>query len=119
MNNRQLPAKWTRQRRASLMANTSDAEKAAYRTLTLMGYKVVRQQPIDTGRRVYFADLYVPELRMVLEIDGGYHGTSKQKRLDRNRSNGIRRMGYHVLRLSNRDARDPEKIKRKVATLRA
>ena len=109
--------RWLRHRRADLMAHASDAEKAAYRVLCALGYKVIRQHPINTGRRLYFADLYVPALRAVVEIDGGYHFTSSQRRLDTNRSRGLWRLGYHVLRLSNHDARDPNKIKSKIAFL--
>lgn len=109
--------KWARYRRAELMTNSSDAERAAYRILCRMGYKVIQQHPINTGRKQYFADLYLPELRAIIEIDGGYHYTKKQKRLDANRSNGLWRLGYHVLRLSNHDARDVKKIKTKITIL--
>jgi very-short-patch-repair endonuclease len=109
--------RWIRLRRADLLANTSEAEKIAYFILCELGYKVIRQQPIYTGRRIYFADLYLPALKLVFELDGGYHDTKKQKRLDTNRSTGIWRMGYHVVRLSNRDARNPEKIKAKIALI--
>ena len=104
-------------RRQELLEHSSDSEKAAYRILVGLGYKVIRQKPISTGRRLYFADLYIPEIRAIVEIDGGYHYTKEQKRLDANRSSGLWRMGYHVLRLSNHDARDVSKIKAKVATL--
>lgn len=108
---------WARYRRAELMANSSDSERAVYRILCNMGYKVIRQHPINTGRKQYFADLYLPELRTIIEIDGGYHYTKKQKRLDTNRSNGLWRLGYHILRLSNHDARDVKKIKAKIIFL--
>ena len=106
--------RWLRLRRADLLAKSSDAERTAYKTLCTLGYKVIRQQPIFTGRRIYFADLYLPELRLVFELDGGYHYTKNQKRLDTNRSSGIWSMGYHVVRLSNHDARDAEKIRAKI-----
>ena len=106
--------KWMRQRRADLMAHTSEAEKAAYRILCSLGYKVLRQFPINTGRRIYFADLYLPILKTIIEIDGGYHYTNTQKRLDNNRSSGMWRLGYHVVRLSNHDARSIEKIRAKI-----
>lgn len=112
-----IGSKWIQQRRAELGSKTSDAEKAAYKILCSLGYKVVRQQPIYTGRKIYFADLYLPELKTIIEIDGGYHYTSKQKRLDNNRSSGMWRMGYHVFRLSNKDARDINKIKAKLIRL--
>ena len=106
--------RWMRLRRADLLARSSEAEKKVYRTLCALGYKVVRQQPINTGRRIYFADLYIPEIKTIFELDGGYHFTSKQRRLDTNRSSGIWRMGYHVVRLSNHDAYSMEKIKSKL-----
>lgn len=82
-----------------------------------MGLKAIRQFPINTGRHVYFADLYIPSLRLVVEIDGGYHTTRLQRRLDRNRSANIRRLGYHVCRLSNRDARSVPKIREKIQAM--
>lgn len=113
----ELSEKWIRQRRMELMSRTSDAEKAAYKNLVRLGYQTVRQKPISTGRRIYFADLYIPELKCIVEIDGGYHNTCSQRRKDGNRSQGLWRMGYHVLRLSNRDARDIDKVRRKLSLL--
>ncbi len=99
------------------MSHTSGAEKSAYRILCALGYRVIRQYPVNTGRKQYFADLYIPELRCIVEIDGGYHYTQNQKRLDANRSSGLWRLGYHVLRLSNKAAYDTNKIKAKIAIL--
>ena len=103
-----------RQIRCDLLSHTTDAEKAAAKICTLLGYKVIPQQPIVTGRKLYFADIYLPEIRLVIEINGGYHFTDKQRRKDKNRSQGIRRLGYHVVRLSNHDARNPKKVKEKI-----
>ena len=104
--------------RQDLMSKTSDAEKAAIRNCELLGYKVIRQQPITTGRKLYFADIYLPELKVIVEIDGAYHYSSKQKRRDNNRSSGIWRMGYHVVRLSNHDARNTNKVKAKIELIK-
>ena len=104
--------------RKDLMSKTNDAEKAAIRNCELLGYKVFRQQPILTGRKMYFADIYLPDLKTIVEIDGDYHYTSNQKRKDSNRSAGIWRMGYHVVRLSNHDARNINKIKAKIALIK-
>ena len=106
--------KWIRQRRAELLSKSSDAEKAAFKNLVRLGFKPARQYPVWTKRKIYFADLYVPSLKLIVEIDGGYHYTARQKRLDGNRSSGLWRLGYHVVRLSNRDARDISKIKAKI-----
>nr|DAU53572.1 MAG TPA: Very-short-patch-repair endonuclease [Caudoviricetes sp.] len=104
--------------RQDLMSKTSEAEKAAIHNCELLGYKAVRQQPIATGRKLYFADIYLPELKVIMEIDGGYHYTNKQKRKDSNRSAGIWRMGYHVVRLSNHDARNINKVKAKIELIK-
>lgn len=109
-----ISKRWLRQRRADLIAKSPEAERITFWTINALGYKVIRQYPINTGRRIYFADLYLPELKTIVELDGAYHFTTKQRRLDTNRSSGIWRLGYHVVRLSNRDARNPEKIKAKI-----
>lgn len=110
----ELSRKWVHQRRMELMSKTSDAEKMAYHNLVRLGYDVIKQQPISTGRRIYFADLYIPKLRCIVEIDGGYHRARGQKRKDNNRSQGLWRLGYHVLRLSNHDARSLERVRSKM-----
>lgn len=112
------PKVLVRRIRQELMSKTSDAEKAAIRNCERLGYKVVRQQPILTGRKMYFADIYLPDLKTIIEIDGCYHYTKTQKRKDSNRSAGIWRMGYHVVRLSNHDARDANKVKAKIELIK-
>lgn len=104
--------------RQDLMSKTSGAEKAAIRNCELLGYKVVRQQPITTGRKLYFADIYLPDLKTIIEIDGGYHYTKSQRRKDNNRSSVIWRMGYHVVRLNNHDAHNINKIKAKIELMK-
>lgn len=103
-----------RQIRCDLLSHTTDAERAAARNCKLLGYEIVQQQPIVTGRELYFADIYIPAIKTIIELDGGYHYTKDQKRKDNNRSSGIWRLGYHVVRLSNHDARDINKVKAKI-----
>ena len=103
-----------RQIRCDLLLHTTDAEKAAAKSCTLLGYKVIPQQPIATGRKLYFADIYLPEIKLIIEVDGGYHFTKDQKRKDGNRSSCIWRLGYHVVRLNNHDARNQKKVKEKI-----
>lgn len=100
--------------RMELFARSTSAEKAACMNLDKMGIAYVRQHWIRTLRRNYFADIYIPALRLVLEIDGRYHDTVGQKRLDGNRSANLRKLGYHVCRLKNREAYSFEAVKRKI-----
>ena len=103
--------KWNKKKKKS---NYTDAEKAACKILSSLNIRYIKQFPINTGKKVYYADIYIPQLLLVLEIDGGYHYTNEQKRKDENRSSGIRRLGLHVYRLSNKDARNPKRIKVKI-----
>jgi len=43
------------------------------------------------------ADLLAPEVRLVVEVDGGYHAT--RQRADARRDRALERAGYRVLRL--------------------
>ena len=113
-NTREQKPNFQSKRRKELLSKSTSAEKAACNILSKIGIVYVKQFPIWTGRKQYYADIYIPSLKLVLEIDGAYHFTQKQERLDENRSAGIRRLGYHVCRLSNKDARNPEKIKAKI-----
>ena len=51
--------------RCELLSSTTDAEKAAAQNCLLLGYRIVRQQPIMTGRKLYFADIYLPDRKSV------------------------------------------------------
>ena len=105
------------QNRLDLLARSTDAEKVCYNILTSLGYKVIKQQPVFTGSKVYYLDLYIPKLRLAIECDGGYHYTPNQKIKDNNRSAGLRRLGIHVYRLSNHDARNVSKVEAKIRRL--
>lgn len=52
-------------------------------------------------------DFYIPSLRLVIEVDGGYHDTSEQKRKDYFKDNWLRKARkVEVLRIKNEEARD-------------
>jgi very-short-patch-repair endonuclease len=59
-----------------------------------LGVVVKRQLPL-LGR--YIADLFVPSVQLVIEVDGGYHGS--RPRADRTRDRLLAQAGYAVLRL--------------------
>jgi very-short-patch-repair endonuclease len=45
----------------------------------------------------FIADLFVPQLRLVIEVDGGYH--TERPEADARRDRALARAGYHVLRI--------------------
>jgi very-short-patch-repair endonuclease len=54
-----------------------------------------RRQVTVLGR--YIVDLLVPSLRLVVEVDGGYH--EERQRHDERRDRALARAGYRVLRV--------------------
>jgi very-short-patch-repair endonuclease len=59
-----------------------------------LGVAFHRQVPL-LGR--FIVDLYAPAVRLVVEVDGGYHGN--RGRADARRDRALARAGYRVLRL--------------------
>jgi len=59
-----------------------------------LGVAFRRQVPV-LGR--YIVDLLAPELRLVVEIDGGYH--AKRGQADARRDRALGRAGYRVVRV--------------------
>jgi very-short-patch-repair endonuclease len=59
-----------------------------------LGVAFRRQVPL-LGR--FIADLLAPKLRLVVEIDGGYH--ARRQAADARRDRALERAGYRVLRL--------------------
>jgi very-short-patch-repair endonuclease len=75
-----------------------------------LGVAVRRQVPL-LGR--FIADLYVPAVRLVIEVDGGYH--SERREHDARRDRALERAGYRVLRLdAGWIARDIGEVVRRV-----
>ena len=62
--------------------------------------------------KVYVADFYCAEKRLVIEIDGGIHESRKQYDLER--TEALESIGLKVIRFWNEEMEDVEKVKRKL-----
>jgi very-short-patch-repair endonuclease len=83
-----------------LRENPTQAEEVMWLSLSnnqLDGYKFRRQHPLLK----YVADFYCHQLKLVIEIDGEYHQTVGQKKLDRERTADIEFQGLYVIRFTN------------------
>ena len=58
-----------------------------------------RQAPLGN----YIADFYCAKAKLVIELDGDYHGDTLQMKEDAARTKDLERMGLYVLRFQNRD----------------
>jgi very-short-patch-repair endonuclease len=56
-----------------------------------------RQHPISR----FIVDFYCHEIRLVIEVDGGYHARAEQRERDRNRTADLENFGLKVIRFKN------------------
>jgi very-short-patch-repair endonuclease len=68
----------------------------------LEGIKFRRQKPI----RIYVADFYCAELKLVVELYGDVHIDPRQAAHDKNRDAYLSSLGCTILRFPNRDVFD-------------
>ncbi|WP_314777625.1 DUF559 domain-containing protein [Cardiobacterium hominis] len=83
-----------------LRKRMTDAERRLWRHLRseqLDGIRFRRQYVIGG----YIADFAAPEIRLIIELDGGQH--AMQQAYDQQRSAFLQSQGYHVLRFWNHD----------------
>jgi len=91
----------TRLKARQLRNAATDAERRLWqflRSRQLGGFRFRRQAPIAG----YIADFVCPELKLVIELDGGQH--LEQSDYDAHRTLVLERHGYRVLRYWNNDA---------------
>jgi very-short-patch-repair endonuclease len=86
---------------AKLRKNMTDPEKKLWGYLKTkpMGYKFRRQHPIA----IYILDFYCHQLRLSIEVDGGYHLSKEQREIDKKRTNFLKSVGITEFRFTNQD----------------
>ena len=86
--------------RQTLRNNPTPWERKLWRYLSksqLSGYKFRRQYGIDK----YVVDFYCPQIKLIIELDGGGHFSERLKKSDKARQLEIESSGYHILRYTN------------------
>ncbi len=69
------------------------------RSRQLQGFKFFRQY----GNGPYILDFYCPELKLVIELDGGQHNKKDHQEYDLIRTTFLVAQGIHVLRFWNNE----------------
>ena len=100
--------------RSSLRKRSTSAEAALWEMLKskqLDGRKFRRQYSIGS----YIVDFCCPSEKLVIELDGDYHGEYNKIQEDENRDKFIESLGFTVLRFENRFVfREPEYLKSEI-----
>ena len=70
-------------------------------------YHFLKDHPLRFRRQAplgnYIADFYCAKAKLVIELDGDYHGIEQQMADDEQRTRDLEQMGLIVLRFQNRD----------------
>ena len=85
-----------------LRNNLTDAEKLLWsrlRNKQILGLQFYRQKPILN----YIVDFYCHEIGLVIELDGGQHGTDDAVEYDAERTKFLEALGLTVVRYWNHD----------------
>jgi very-short-patch-repair endonuclease len=85
-----------------LRKRQTDAEKIVWEMLRdrrFQNLKFRRQHPIFD----FVADFYCHSLKLIVEIDGGYHDLPEQVRYDQERDQYFEEYSYNVMRFPNKD----------------
>ena len=61
--------------------------------------KVLRQHIIGD----YIVDFLIPDVSLIIEVDGAYHTECEQMQEDEQREETLNRMGYRVIRFTNEE----------------
>ena len=88
-------------RAQELRREMTDSERRLWSRLRHreLGFKFRRQMPIGG----YIADFACPAARIVIELDGGQHGSDEAEARDLIRTSEIERCGFRVLRFWNHE----------------
>ena len=85
-----------------LRKNMTNSELVLWNKLKnkqFFGHKFRAQHPIQK----YIADFYCHKLKLIIEIDGGYHNKSEQKSYDKARTDDLNFQGIDVIRFTNEE----------------
>jgi ring-1,2-phenylacetyl-CoA epoxidase subunit PaaD len=94
--------------------NQTVGERHLWEELRKLKLNIRRQAPIGN----YVADFACHGAKLIIEVDGYYHGLEDRRARDAARDAWFAARGYRVLRVSDRDAHNqPERIAQRVAEL--
>lgn len=97
--------KWIDDTYKALKKSATPSEDRLYNKLhKALGNRIKRQAPFVIDGKVYYADLCIKSLKLIIEVDGGYHNTEEQKKKDSERDKAFTSIGYKTIRCSNEGA---------------
>lgn len=111
--------KWIKSTRTKLYKSVTESENRVFKKLySAFGKRVKRQKPFVINGKSYFADIYIKSMKIIIEVDGGYHQLLEQQEKDEFRDKAFSSIGYTTIRITNEQAHDRKFIQGLVQRLK-
>lgn len=102
---------WIEARMYELRERANYFEHCLGEMLIKHGVDFIHQAPfVFRPKTIYFGDFYIPEKRVLIEVDGIYHKSSYMLAKDSERDANFRSVGIKVIRIANEETRDAERL---------
>lgn len=101
--------------RTQLITKQTKPESIFQKILDKLGIKYIFQFVIFPSKNFFILDFFVPDSKVVFEIDGKQHYTKKGKEKDKIRTDKLNEIGLQVERFKNRDLyHSPKKQEKRI-----
>lgn len=102
---------WVAKTRNELKKKSTKYEHIVYKALQHSGVKDMEvQHHIIVNKHQYFIDIFLKDLNVAIEVDGGYHEDEQQKLHDEERDRLLAIAGIKTYRIKNEDVICSEKL---------
>lgn len=103
---------WAKKNQESVNKSITSFEDKVYFALRkTLKNKIKRQQAFMINGKIYYPDLCIRSKKIIIEVDGGYHGLSSQKKRDKERDIAFKSIGYDVIRVTNEQVQNKAFLK--------
>lgn len=83
-------------------------EQKAECVIATLNTRYRTQHPFRCGAKSYFADFWLPDYRIVVEIDDVSHNRADKRKKDLERSEALQALGLLVIRVTNQEVDSPD-----------
>lgn len=109
---------WANENKKRLEESATQYERILFNKLKrTFKNKIKAQQPFLINKKLYYADIYIPSLKLIIEVDGGYHTTKEQSLRDAQRDADFASIGYTTMRFTNEQVASKEGKKDIIKTI--
>lgn len=79
----------------------------------------IHQAPFILDGKIYFADFFLPDENIIVEIDGNYHSGISQKSYDNDRDRAFKSYNMKTIRISNELVKEATKLKQILSLIKS